>query len=154
MLTGHIEWQEGQMWYKIVEWSKKRQKWLSGSLKLKIRPHGRDNEWIGGEKNNQFCSFCRAKEYRSKNERKGEANKCGSNGTDRARWAREPERKGWKDGHWSKHFQGGRRTELNICNGTKRGMEERIHAKWLQSCPTLCDPVDLSSPGASVHGIL
>lgn len=22
----------------------------SGSLKLKIRPHGRDNEWTGGEK--------------------------------------------------------------------------------------------------------
>ena len=23
-----------------------------------------------------------------------------------------------------------------------------------QSCPTLCDPVDCSSPGSSVHGIL
>ena len=31
----------------------------------------------------------------------------------------------------------------------------RIHlvcAKLLQSCPTLCDPVDCSSPGSSVHG--
>ena len=26
-------------------------------------------------------------------------------------------------------------------------------AKWLQSCPTLCDPVDCSPPGSSVHGI-
>ena len=27
-------------------------------------------------------------------------------------------------------------------------------AKWLQSCPTLCDPMDCSLPGYSVHGIL
>ena len=27
-------------------------------------------------------------------------------------------------------------------------------AKSLQSCPTLCDPVDYSLPGSSVHGIL
>ena len=26
-------------------------------------------------------------------------------------------------------------------------------AKLLQSCPTLCDPVDGSPPGSSVHGI-
>ena len=34
----------------------------------------------------------------------------------------------------------------------------RIHlcvcAKLLQSCPTLCDPVDCNPPGSSVHGIL
>ena len=29
-----------------------------------------------------------------------------------------------------------------------------MHAKSLQSCPTLCDPVDCSWPGSSVHGIL
>ena len=28
------------------------------------------------------------------------------------------------------------------------------HAKLLSSCPTLCDPVDCSPPGSSVHGIL
>ena len=28
------------------------------------------------------------------------------------------------------------------------------HAKSLQSCPTLCDPIDCSVPGFSVHGIL
>ena len=27
-------------------------------------------------------------------------------------------------------------------------------AKSLQSCPTLCDPVDCSPPGSSIHGIL
>ena len=27
-------------------------------------------------------------------------------------------------------------------------------AKWLQSCPTLCDPIDSSSPGSPVPGIL
>ena len=29
-----------------------------------------------------------------------------------------------------------------------------VHAKSLQSCPTLCDPMDCSPPGFSVHGIL
>ena len=29
-----------------------------------------------------------------------------------------------------------------------------MHAKSLQSCPTLCDPMDSSAPGSSVHGIL
>ena len=29
-----------------------------------------------------------------------------------------------------------------------------MHAKSLQSCPTLCDPIDHSLPGSSVHGIL
>ena len=29
-----------------------------------------------------------------------------------------------------------------------------IAAKSLQSCPTLCDPMDCSLPGFSVHGIL
>ena len=29
-----------------------------------------------------------------------------------------------------------------------------VCAKLLQSCPTLCNPVDCSLPGSSVHGIL
>ena len=29
-----------------------------------------------------------------------------------------------------------------------------VHAKSLQSCPTLCDPMDFSPPGSSVHGTL
>ena len=29
-----------------------------------------------------------------------------------------------------------------------------MYAKLLQSCPTLCDPVDCSQPGSSLHGIL
>ena len=28
-----------------------------------------------------------------------------------------------------------------------------VHAKSLQLCPTLCDPLDYSLPGSSVHGI-
>ena len=31
---------------------------------------------------------------------------------------------------------------------------ECVHAKLLQSCPLLCDPMDCSLPGSSVHGIL
>ena len=29
-----------------------------------------------------------------------------------------------------------------------------MHAKSLQSCPTLCDPMDSSPPGSSIHGIV
>ena len=29
-----------------------------------------------------------------------------------------------------------------------------VHAKSLQLCPTLCDPMDCNLPGSSVHGIL
>ena len=29
-----------------------------------------------------------------------------------------------------------------------------VHTKLLQSCPILCDPMDCSPPGFSVHGIL
>ena len=29
-----------------------------------------------------------------------------------------------------------------------------MHAKSLQLCPTLCDPMDWSSPGCSIHGAL
>ena len=29
-----------------------------------------------------------------------------------------------------------------------------VHAKSLQSCPALCDPVDWSSSGLSLYGIL
>ena len=29
-----------------------------------------------------------------------------------------------------------------------------VHAKSLQSCPILCDPMDYSPPGYSVHEIL
>ena len=28
-----------------------------------------------------------------------------------------------------------------------------VHAKSLQLCPTLCDPIDGSPPGSSIHGI-
>ena len=31
---------------------------------------------------------------------------------------------------------------------------QSLHAKWLQSCPTLCNPMDYSQPASSVHGIL
>ena len=29
-----------------------------------------------------------------------------------------------------------------------------MHAQWLQLCSTVCDPMDYSLPGSSVHGIL
>ena len=32
--------------------------------------------------------------------------------------------------------------------------EDNAAAKSLQSCPTLCDPIDSSPPGSALHGIL
>ena len=33
------------------------------------------------------------------------------------------------------------------------GQQERLCSSVTQSCPTLCDPMDCSLPGSSVHGI-
>ena len=35
-----------------------------------------------------------------------------------------------------------------------RHLASCVHAKLLQSCPVLCDPMDYSPPVFSVHGIL
>ena len=35
-----------------------------------------------------------------------------------------------------------------------RSMKKPIAAKSLQSCPTLCDPIEVSPPGSPVPGIL
>ena len=42
---------------------------------------------------------------------------------------------------------------ITKCNNMVGGMGGGVHAKSLQSCPTLCDPMDHSSPGSSVPGI-
>ena len=39
---------------------------------------------------------------------------------------------------------------LKLCRGGERLC---VHAKPLQSCPTLCNPMDCSPPGSSVPGI-
>ena len=44
---------------------------------------------------------------------------------------------------WKIHAQSNNR-ELSGC----------MHAKSIQSCPTLCDPMNCSPPGSSVHGLL
>ena len=50
---------------------------------------------------------------------------------------------------------------IEVCSGygdNKKGYYQpdpaAAVAKSLQSCPTLCDPLDCSLPGFSVHGIL
>ena len=44
------------------------------------------------------------------------------------------------------------KTKRHIANMTKNRCS--LHAKSLQLCPTLCNPMDCSLPGSSVHGIL
>ena len=45
---------------------------------------------------------------------------------------------------------------LLLCKQVHQYCLSRFHtcAQLLQSCPTLCNPMDCSSPGSSVHGIL
>ena len=47
-------------------------------------------------------------------------------------------------------------TREGVLGGSSRGqlLSACVHAKLLQSCPTLCNPMDCSLPGSSVHGIL
>ena len=45
-------------------------------------------------------------------------------------------------------------TDWTIATAAKYALHACLPAKWLQSCLTLCDPMDCSPPGSSVHGIL
>ena len=46
-------------------------------------------------------------------------------------------------------------TQMTLVDTTVSTAKERKKERKLsQSCPTLCDPVDCSPPGSSVHGIL
>ena len=47
-----------------------------------------------------------------------------------------------------------RRTFLGKVMSLLFNMLSAAAAKLLQSCPTLCDPIDGSSPGSAVPGIL
>ena len=40
---------------------------------------------------------------------------------------------------------------FKMCNMLIRYTYTLLNAKLLQSCPTLCDPMDCSLPGSSVH---
>ena len=56
-------------------------------------------------------------------------------------------------------LRGGRRSESEQGghlgdDQSSQGIHACLHAKSLQSCPTLCDPMDSSPPGSSVHRIL
>ena len=42
----------------------------------------------------------------------------------------------------------------NRVRGSWGTLDAHVHAKSLQSCLTLCDPMDGSPPGSSVHGVL
>ena len=50
---------------------------------------------------------------------------------------------------WQAGFPGSLAGKESACNAGAAGA-----AKSLQSCPTLCDPMDCSLPGFSVPGIL
>ena len=45
------------------------------------------------------------------------------------------------------------KTNLNTHDPKLPFLWPRTHAKSLQLCPTLCDPMDCSLPGSSVHDI-
>ena len=46
-------------------------------------------------------------------------------------------------------------TDILVHNGSSRNsVKSCVHAKLLQSCLALCNPMDCSPPGSSVHGIL
>ena len=45
-------------------------------------------------------------------------------------------------------------TRLDIIRDLLVGITSPLESEVAQLCPTLCDPVDCSPPGSSVHGIL
>ena len=40
------------------------------------------------------------------------------------------------------------------CKDSNCPLQSAAAAKWLQLCPTLCDPIDGSPPGSPIPGIL
>ena len=52
----------------------------------------------------------------------------------------------WEEGTW--------RTKLRCCSHPRQDHPMLCYAKSLQSCLTLCDPIDRSPPGSPVPGIL
>ena len=54
---------------------------------------------------------------------------------------------------WVTHQGSGMRTELGFCDGIIYFPTNAAAAKSLQSCPTLCDPIDGSPPGSPIPGI-
>ena len=58
----------------------------------------------------------------------------------------------WKTQRWPQDWK----RSVFIPIPKKRNAKERLmlcYAKLLQSCPTLCNPIDSSPPGCSIHGI-
>ena len=51
------------------------------------------------------------------------------------------------------NFTGSREVETCLSGVIIHPTDAAAAAKSLQSCPTLCDPIDGSLPGSSVHGI-
>ena len=72
------------------------------------------------------------------------------------------ETKGHRDCQLSKSCHGSGRadiltkvdSEIAISKRSLIELTVRVHAKVLQSCLTLCNPMDYSPPDSSVHGIL
>ena len=50
--------------------------------------------------------------------------------------------------------EGIKQPKCPLMSNGKQTAYAHVHAKSLQSCPTLCDPTDCSPPGSSVHGTL
>ena len=69
---------------------------------------------------------------------------CLENTTDRGTW-------------WAltigSHRTGHNWSDLAHCSRHRYVMYSKVKVDGAQSCPTLCDPVDCSLPGSSVHGI-
>ena len=72
-------------------------------------------------------------------------------------------RQGWPQGLWTtkkKHLPKSLLQIVSLGNLRAASVILNVLVKWsersevAQSCPTLCDPVDYSLPGSSVHGIL
>ena len=64
------------------------------------------------------------------------------------------------DGHVEQRFIAGGNAKLYSHLEGSLAVYSKLHiyhaaaaAKSLQSCPTLCDPIDINPPGSSAHGI-
>ena len=63
-----------------------------------------------------------------------------------------PDVKSWRDDKESAAISP--KTFKTKVNELRQKKKKKVKVLFAQSCPTLCDPMDCTPPGSSVHGIL